>query len=108
MNEEQYLLLYLMEEIAELQEMLCRLQQHASKCIRFGLTDQHEGRPLNVEALRSEYTDVIAVFELLKAKGIFTEPSIVDIDQKLLKANFYMGYSACKQKWGDLNVKETS
>ena len=77
MNNLEYLLTSLMEECGE-------LSQSISKCVRF--TPNHvcpkKGKP-NIEDVRIEFSDVIALFELLKEEeGIDIQASRALIDAK--------------------------
>jgi NTP pyrophosphatase (non-canonical NTP hydrolase) len=55
MNIEQYLLIKLMEEAAE-------VQQACAKALRFGLRSTNNGtKPSNLESLQSEFKDMNAV-----------------------------------------------
>ena len=62
LNEQQYLLLCLMEEAAE-------ISQAASKCLRFGPDDVYNGCT-NLENLIYELNDMYAVIDELKDLGV--------------------------------------
>ncbi len=80
----EYLLACLGEECGE-------LQQEAAKCIRFGIYNRHPvTEERNVEKLRREYHDVVAVYRLLFE--ILGCPAALDeekIQTKQSKVNMY-------------------
>jgi hypothetical protein len=77
MNRQQYLLVCLMEELAE-------IQQCASKCLRF--TADHcykDDGHSNLDELALEWTDLCAIMEMLKDEGIDWKHSPARLQEKL-------------------------
>ena len=90
MNRLEHLLTIATEECAE-------VQQAATKTLRFGL---EEGRDLsameygsNVERLRYELNDLIAVVEMLEREGLDLSPDHQSRKQKKEKVEKYLLYS---------------
>ena len=75
MNREQYLLLLLMEEAAE-------VSQAASKCIRFTGAHNHQGVS-NIDKLSSEIVDFIAVLEMLLESNILPHTWMLTISSHI-------------------------
>lgn len=92
MNIENYLLVCLMEECAE-------IQQAVAKSIRFGLDDHHPDREnqTNQDELLEEFYQCVAVIEMLQEKNILNELSESKIERikinKKNKVNKYINYS---------------
>jgi len=87
MNTEQYLLTCLVEELAELQHAL-------SKCLRFTTEDLFKGQPFtNLQQANDEYSDVLAILQLLQYNGVYLQPSLERILLKKNKTEEYMVYS---------------
>jgi hypothetical protein len=90
MNREQYLLLLLMEEAAE-------VSQVASKTVRFGLDSSNPVHPEegdNEYKLNLEWNDMIAIMEVLEDEGIVTcKLNREAIDKKKKKLNKYYAMS---------------
>jgi hypothetical protein len=64
MDKRQYLLVCLLEELAEMQQEVC-------KCLRFTCDDQHPARPgTNLEQLIREFSDMEAILQMLGGQGI--------------------------------------
>lgn len=86
MNKQQYLLIKLIEECAE-------ISQEASKALIFGLGDSWKDNPVNSEKLIQEMGDLMGVWRmLLDEAGMmnYTEKMISD---KIIKVNKFMEYS---------------
>ena len=90
MNRLEHLLTILVEECAE-------VQQASTKTLRFGL---EEGRDLsameygnNVQRLRHEINDVLAMVEMLESEGLNLSPDTALIARKQAKVEKYLRYS---------------
>lgn len=86
MNRQEHLLVILMEECAE-------VQHAAAKTLRFGKDDTYADRASNVEQLRLEVTDLMAVVEMLSAEGINMSTPYLEKQCKQTKVNHYLEYS---------------
>lgn len=92
MNKENYLLVCLMEEAAE-------IGQAAAKGIRFGLDDYHPDREhhKNHDELLEEYYQTVAIIEMLQEESILKKLSLEEIEcvkqRKKKKVIEYMTYS---------------
>lgn len=75
MNKEQYLLLLLMEEAAE-------VSQAASKCIRFTSAHNHQDMS-NIDKLSSEIVDFITVLEMLLENDILSHTWMLTISSRI-------------------------
>lgn len=92
MNRQEHLLSCLAEECAE-------VGQCVSKALRFGLADAQPGQPLtNAERIVAEYTDLVAVMEMLVDEGILDLGSEtlrnLAIGAKTAKIEKYLDYAA--------------
>ena len=90
MNRLEHLMTILNEECAE-------IQQATSKALRFGLK---EGRDIaaveygnNVERMRAELNDLLAVVELLKKEGVDLYLDYIQQENKKDKVERYLVYS---------------
>lgn len=90
MNRLEHLLTILTEECAE-------VQQAATKTLRFGL---EEGRDLsameygnNVQRLRHEINDMLAMVEMLEVEGLDLSPDYILRSKKKEKVEKYLLYS---------------
>lgn len=82
-----YLLICLIEECAELIQRVC-------KSLRFGLYEtQPEQQLNNLERMRYEFNDIIAITELLHANNVELDQSDIAIDEKKAKVCKYLAYS---------------
>jgi hypothetical protein len=87
MNKKEYLLVCLMEELAE-------LQQEVSKVLRFTADDIHpEKDESNLESVCREWSDVTAILELLDEEGLVINHENELIDAKIRKLEQYMEHS---------------
>lgn len=87
MNKKEYLLICLNEELAE-------LQQEISKCLRFTCDNVHkEKQTSNIYTANLEWSQVIAVLELLDDEGICLEHIDKEIESKKIRLNAYIEYS---------------
>jgi len=88
LNKEEYLLICLAEEAAE-------IQQAITKWLRFGKSDVHPKTGIeNVEELRLELQDFIAILDMLAEEEIFDLSFIEEeIEAKKEKVEKYMKYS---------------
>jgi hypothetical protein len=87
MNREQYLLICLSEELAEMQHAI-------SKILRFTRNDKHVSlSKSNAEQLDDEWADVNAVISLLQDNGFYIQKSLEREMSKKLKLRSYMEYS---------------
>lgn len=76
MKLQQYLLLCLMEELSE-------LQQEISKCLRFTPEHTHPAKgETNLEGACREWSDVIALLELLDETGLHIDHNDDQIEAK--------------------------
>ena len=83
MTKQEYLLICLCEELAE-------MQQEISKCLRFSPSDKHPDRAMsNIEYLNDEAADVEAVIEMLRETGFYLQPSQ---ERRLAKRNRVLKY----------------
>jgi hypothetical protein len=91
MTRQDYLLICLMEECAE-------VAQRASKAIRFGIDGVQEGNPLNnSERIMVEYCDFIAVVEMLQDEGAIARiKTRREIEKKKRKVEKYMSLKNLK------------
>jgi NTP pyrophosphatase (non-canonical NTP hydrolase) len=83
-----------------IQEECAEVAQRASKCIRFGLYEAREGRPLNIRLLAEELNDLLTVFSMLDEEvngdfeRTFTEEEAIQWQQdKIEKILKYEEYS---------------
>ena len=82
---DEYLLTCLIEELSEVQKEVC-------KCLRFTTEDTFQGES-NVERVRKEFSEVMAIIELLQDEGIHIFP-ITDIaEDKKRRLEHWMAYS---------------
>jgi len=96
MTREQYLLISLMEECAE-------VQQRASKALRFGLGDTPpDSTETNAELITKEFGDALALFTMMEEEGLVKEPSRDHFLRKKLKVKIWSRYS---QKRGILKKR---
>lgn len=81
MTRDEYLLIHLSEECAELQKAI-------SKALRFGLENHHPKKSItetNEQAILEEYTDVLAAFQIL----IENEVIYPFLDSDFVEARIY-------------------
>lgn len=88
MNQEQYYLLKLGEECAE-------VTQIASKISQFGMLEMCPGQPYtNAARCHMELDDLMAMIDVLNEKyGLGYEPSLDRIEAKKIKVARYLQYS---------------
>src|SRR3990167_3493522 len=91
MNRKEHLFLKLMEECAE-------VQQRVSKLLQFGPDEIQEGHTkTNMERLRFEINDVLAVLFYLETRGLLTTNKVFElgnhIDMKRDKIDKYLELS---------------
>jgi len=87
MNKVDYLLVCLMEELAE-------VQQACAKSLRFGLEDHRPGtEDRNIDELWTEINDVYAILDMLVEHNILLVRNEYRIDLKKAKVNKFMQYS---------------
>jgi hypothetical protein len=77
MNERELLLQCLAEEGTEIAHAV-------SKCLRFGMDDEFEGRPPNHVRLKQEINDLVATLLILREKGILPK-RLIDINLVVAK-----------------------
>jgi NTP pyrophosphatase (non-canonical NTP hydrolase) len=95
MSREQFLLLKLAEECAEVVEM-------CSKCMQFGLGEVYQIET-NKERLHKELVDVLAVVSMLNTDSNFDfQPSVEAMEEKCAKIDKYYKYSVKLGKVEDL------
>jgi len=95
MNANEYLLVCLIEEAAE-------VQQAASKALRFGLNNHHPCRDsTNVEELQNEVFHFLAIIELLNAQEILA-PLCGGKDEIIEKIENIYNYMQCSKIEGIL------
>jgi NTP pyrophosphatase (non-canonical NTP hydrolase) len=95
MSREQFLLLKLAEECAEVAQM-------CSKCMQFGLEEVYQIET-NKERLHKELVDVLAVVSMLNTDSNFDfQPSLEAMEEKCAKVDRYYGYSVKLGKVEDL------
>lgn len=93
MNKQEYLLVCLGEECAE-------VAQEVSKCLRFSLQDKHPNlHRSNVERLRVELAGIVSAMRQLSEIGVDLSVSEKDIKEASDKRLLFMEYS---QKIGTL------
>jgi hypothetical protein len=91
---DEYLLVCLGEEFNE-------SAQEVAKCLRFTCMDRHPSKPHNnLEGLRKEFSQVIAVMELLEDEGIHIMP--VDRNEIEAKKQRLLEYAEHSRKLGVL------
>ena len=84
---DEYLLVCLGEELSE-------SAQEVGKCLRFTCNDKHPSKPhTNLEGLSKEFSQVIAVLELLKEEGINVKIDEAEIQAKKKRLLEYAKYS---------------
>lgn len=93
MTETDYLLLSLIEELAEIQQAICKM-------MRFGPGDRYPtgDQPTTLEKVQGEIIDSTAIMELLEAKGLTircTDAGQIElgIAAKKMKVDKYMKYA---------------
>lgn len=90
----EYLLVCLSEELAE-------SAQEVGKCLRFTCQNKHPSKPhTNLKGLSKEFSQVIAVLELLKEAGINIE---VDDSEIKSKKKRLLGFAERSKELGVLN-----
>jgi len=98
LNKEDYLLVCLSEECAE-------VQKEVSKALRFGLDDTNPATKIkNRNSIVNELNDIFAIVDLLVDNGtlMFNEQkSIEQVQQKKIKLNKWMNYSREKNRLKD-------
>ncbi len=87
MNLKEYILTCIGEEGGE-------VSQASSKCMRFGMTDNHpvHGEMHNVDSLVQEVNDLIAVVELLGERGFADTSRLNDFGAKQVKKEKFYKY----------------
>lgn len=100
MNKTEHLLVCLAEECAE-------VQQAVTKALRFGLTD---GRPqstaTNAEDISAEFSDVLAIIELLEEEGVLSRMSDIHaVDRKKARVREFMAYAKVQGTLHDAQCK---
>ena len=86
MNKAEHLLTCLAEECAE-------IHQAVSKALRFGIDDKYKETTPRQD-IESEFTDLVAIVELLEEEGIMTIGTTqIEIDQKKARVRKYMDYA---------------
>lgn len=94
MNRLEHLMTILTEECAE-------VQQAVTKTLRFGLEEGRDIETTNVERIRAELNDLIAMVEMLEVEGLNLAPDHAARKAKKEKVEKYLLYSsAC----GTLNA----
>ncbi len=84
---DEYLLVCLSEELSE-------SAQEVGKCLRFTCNDKHPSKPhTNLEGLSKEFSQVIAVLELLAEEGVNVKIIQSEIDDKKKRLLEYARYS---------------
>ena len=69
-----------------LSEECAEVIQIKSKIIRFGIDDFHPGnKKTNRDSLVQELGDVLAIIDILKNNGIFTEEQLIEAKHRKLK-----------------------
>jgi len=91
LNLEEYLLICLVEECAE-------VQQRATKMLRFGVTEVEPGQPNNnVQRLHEELNDLHAILDLLESNSgegiIYFRRDHRLIEAKIVKVRKFIKYS---------------
>ncbi len=93
MHWDEYLLVCFTEELNE-------TAQEASKCLRFTCMDKHSSKPhTNLQGLNKEFSQIIAVIELLEEEGISIT---VDRDEVESKKARLLQYAEHSRKLGAL------
>lgn len=93
MHWDEYLLVCFTEELNE-------TAQEASKCLRFTCMDKHPSKPhTNLQGLNKEFSQIIAVIELLEEEGISIT---VDRDEVESKKARLLQYAEHSRKLGAL------
>lgn len=86
LNKKQYLLVCLVEELAE-------VQKEALKCLRFGINHSPDYTKTNFDRLTDEWSDLMGIVEMLAEESIFIEKDRSKIEDKKIRVNFYMKHS---------------
>jgi len=101
MDKEQFLLLKVMEEAAEVQQM-------CSKCIQFGMDERYKDGPTNLERLMGEVDDLCNTLFLLEESSevdIFPpgnqDDFIYSLEMKRDKLNKYLKISSKEGRIGE-------
>jgi hypothetical protein len=83
MNRIEYLMLCLAEELGE-------VQKESLKCLRFTLDKKEsEDAASNFERLQTEWSEVVAIVELLNEEGIRIRTSSAVIESKKIRTEHY-------------------
>jgi NTP pyrophosphatase (non-canonical NTP hydrolase) len=91
MNQNEYLLICLMEECAEISEECAKVAVRVSKILRFGPNETQPGKlHNNIERLSEELADLLGTIETLIDHGIIERESI-EIKKK--KIENFINYS---------------
>ena len=87
MNIKEYLLVCLVEELSEFQKEIC-------KVLRFTADDKHPDKDeTNLEGACREWSDIIAVLELLDQHDLVIDSNNEHIDSKIARLHKYMKHS---------------
>ncbi len=84
MNRQQYLLICLMEELAE-------VSQQASKCLRFTTDHCYKGDDhSNLDELAMEWSDLCAIMQMLAPEGVEWQPNAERVLDKTNRTELLM------------------
>lgn len=86
MNRLEHLMTILNEECAE-------IVQATTKALRFGLDEGRDIQGTNVERMRKEVNDLLAMVEMLEKEGVDLSPDYAHRAQKKAKVEHYLLYS---------------
>ncbi len=100
MNFKEYILTCIGEEGGE-------VSQASSKCMRFGLTDNHpqEGYKNNIDSLIQEVNDLIAIVELLGENGFADTSLLNDFTAKRVKKEKFFKYLNYAENCGTVTME---
>lgn len=94
MNLQQYILICLVEECAE-------LTKDCAKALRFGLDDKWQDYPLNRTRIKQEANDVVALLQILSDLGVDAK---IDVDMVLKKIGRVFTFAAYSVLRGELDA----
>jgi hypothetical protein len=94
MNRIEHLLVIFAEECAE-------VAQETSKALRFGVNEQRDLPTSNLERIEKEFSQLLAMREMLFTEGIIINVDIEVMDRKKAKVEEYLLYS---KECGTLNL----